>query len=110
MSLSWSKNEVPWAIRASRSISPKRIPPARLRPCVDAVSFDHGSQTRSSYLDRLSREGVDRSRRSHLEFVQHHVAQALVVHDPDVDVRGELLSGNTGVHWLVAVVVVAGGE
>ena len=31
---SCSRNPLPWAIKASRSISPKRIPPCRFRPYI----------------------------------------------------------------------------
>lgn len=103
---------MPWAISASRSISPKRIPPARLRPCDDTVSFavDHGSRIRSTHLHWLPCEWIDGPCRSHLEFVKHHVPEALVVHDPDVNVGCELLPGDAGVHRFVAIVVVSRGE
>ena len=63
-----------------------------------------------AYLDGLARHRVDGTRCAHLELVEDHVSQALVVDDADVDVRRELLAGDPRVHRLVAVVVVAGGE
>lgn len=61
----------------------------------------------SAHLDRLSCDGIDRSSCSDLELVQHHVAQTLVVDNADVDVCSELLTCDAGVHWFVAIVVVA---
>lgn len=65
------------------------------------------SHDRSTNLDRLSCQRVDRPCRPDLELVQDHVPEALVVDDSDVDVRSKLLAGNPGVHWLVAIVVVS---
>ena len=55
----------------------------------------------------MPRERVDRPCRAHLEFVEYHVPEALVVYDADVDVGCELLPGDAGVHRFVAVVVVS---
>lgn len=77
------------------------------------VSFHFSeSNTSSTFspLDRLSRDGIDRSRRPHLEFIVYHVSETLVVDDTQVDVRCELLSGDARVHRFVAPVVVTRGD
>lgn len=38
------------------------------------------------------------------------MSQSLVVYETKVDVRVELFTGDTAVHWLVTVVVVTGGQ
>ncbi len=58
------------------------------------------------YLDGLSRKRIHGPGRSHLELVQHHVSQPLVVDHTQVDVRSELLPCDARVHGLVPVVVV----
>ena len=63
-----------------------------------------------TYLDGLTGDGIDRARCPHLELVQYHVPETLVIHDADVDVRREFLTGDAGVHRFVAVVVVACGK
>lgn len=37
------------------------------------------------------------------------MSETLVVDDTDVDVRSKLLTGDPGVHWLVAIVVIPCG-
>lgn len=61
-----------------------------------------------AYLDGLLSEVVDGSRCSYLELVRDHVAQTLVVDDPEVDVGVELGASDATVHDLIAIVVVAG--
>eukprot|EP01139_Manchomonas_bermudensis_P024030 Amastigsp_a841949_32.p4 type:complete len:105 gc:universal Amastigsp_a841949_32:1821-1507(-) len=51
MNRSWRRNEVPCASIESRSISPKRIPPARLRPLTGwRVMSATGPRARTWYL------------------------------------------------------------
>ena len=63
-----------------------------------------------AYLHRLSCDRIDRTCRPHLELVQHHVTEALIVYDTDVDVSSEFLTGDARVQRLVAIVVVPGRE
>ena len=63
----------------------------------------------NTYLDGLSGQWVDRPCRPDLELVQDHMSETLVVDNSDVNVRGELLASDPGVHWLVAIVVVPRG-
>lgn len=60
-----------------------------------------------SYLYRLLGDLINGTRRSDLEFVQHHVSQTLVEDDPEIDVGSELFTGNPRVHWLIPVIVVS---
>lgn len=41
-----------------------------------------------------------------MELVQDHMSEALVVYNPDVNVRSKLLTSDPGIHWFVAIVVV----
>ena len=55
----------------------------------------------------MARHGINRPRSTDLELVEDHVPETLIVDNTNVDVRGELLPGDPGIHWFVAVVVVA---
>ena len=55
---------------------------------------------------RLLRYGVYGACCSHLEFIQHHVPQTLVVDDAQIDVGGKFLARNSRVHWFISVIVV----
>lgn len=71
----------------------------------------HGYHTEMYiYLDWLARHGVDWAGRPHLEFVQHHMPQSLIIDDADVDVGCELLPCDAGVHRLVSIVIVPCSE
>ena len=65
---------------------------------------------RTPYLDGLARNWINGTRGPYLEFVQYHMSKTLVVHDTEVNVRRELLACDSGIHWLVAIVVVSCGE
>lgn len=67
-------------------------------------------KNRKLYFDGLACDGVDWSRRPHLELVEDHVSQSLVIDDANVDIRCELLTGYTRIHGLVAIIIVSRGQ
>jgi hypothetical protein len=67
-------------------------------------------RTGEAHLDWLSCDLIDGTCRAHLELIQDHVAQSLVIDHSDIDVGSELLACDSGIHGLIAVIVISGGE
>eukprot|EP00963_Diacronema_lutheri_P012399 scaffold1724_cov341-Pavlova_lutheri.AAC.75 len=55
-------------------------------------------------LDRLSRQRIHRSSRTHLKLVRYHVTKPLVIHQTHEDVALELLARHAADHGLGAVI------
>lgn len=43
----------------------------------------------------------------HLELVQHHVSETLIIYNTEINIGMEFLTGDSGVHGLISKVVVA---
>lgn len=59
------------------------------------------------YLDGLPGQWINGSSCPHLELVENHVAQPLVVDDTKIDVGSEFLSSDARVHRFISIVVVS---
>jgi hypothetical protein len=94
-------------MRASLSISPNRMPPARLRPWNIHEPFWKISSRRAAHLNRLTGYWIDRTSCTDLELVEYHVTQSLVVDHADIDVRSKFLSSYAGVHRFIAKTIVS---
>ena len=61
----------------------------------------------STHLDGLACERIDWTGCAHLELVEHHVTQTLIVDYSKVDVCCELFACDPRVHGFISVVVVS---
>jgi hypothetical protein len=61
-------------------------------------------------LHRLSCDRINRTRCANLKFVENHVSQSLIVDYANVDVGRKFLPSDTGVHRLIAIIVVPSGK